>query len=220
MLTTIRLYGYFGRKFGRKFELAVSNAAEAVRALCVQLPGFEQEMANAHEKGVGFAVFYGKENLSQDNLLDPTGGRSIRIAPMVIGAKNQGIGSIILGVVLIVVGVWIGVGSGGTAGLVAQGLVSAGVGMIVGGVVQLLTPSPKVKQPSDGPNNQANYSFSGPVNTQAQGNPVPLIYGEVFAGSATISAGINIADNAYVPTADSYGGGTARWNEIARGAIP
>lgn len=36
-LRTIRLYGLLGARFGRKFRLAVSNPAEAVRALCAIL---------------------------------------------------------------------------------------------------------------------------------------------------------------------------------------
>ena len=48
----------------------------------------------------------------------------------------------------------------------------------------------------DGPDNGASYNFNGPVNTTAQGNPVPLLYGEMFVGSATISAGIYSEDQA------------------------
>ena len=48
----------------------------------------------------------------------------------------------------------------------------------------------------DGPNNGASYNFNGPVNTTAQGNPVPLLYGELFVGSSTISAGIYSEDQA------------------------
>ena len=42
----------------------------------------------------------------------------------------------------------------------------------------------------------ALHNFNGPVNTTAQGNPVPVIYGEMIVGSATISAGIYSEDQA------------------------
>jgi predicted phage tail protein len=38
-MVTIRLLGEAGRRFGRQFKLAVKTPAEAVRALCVQIPG-------------------------------------------------------------------------------------------------------------------------------------------------------------------------------------
>ena len=36
----------------------------------------------------------------------------------------------------------------------------------------------------------ASYTFSGPVNTTAQGQPVPVGYGRLIVGGAVISAGI------------------------------
>ena len=66
--------------------------------------------------------------------------------------------------------------------------------MTLGGVVQLLTPQQRALSVKDGPNNGASYNFNGPINTTAQGNPVPVLYGELIVGSATISAGIYAED--------------------------
>jgi predicted phage tail protein len=41
-----------------------------------------------------------------------------------------------------------------------------------------------------GPENKPSFLFDGPVNTIAQGHPVPVGYGEMYVGSAVISAGI------------------------------
>lgn len=40
-LTTIRLYGVLGARFGRVHRLAVQTSAEAVKALCINLDGLE-----------------------------------------------------------------------------------------------------------------------------------------------------------------------------------
>ena len=64
-------------------------------------------------------------------------------------------------------------------------MVSAGWGMIVGGVIGLLTPVPKTPGSADNGN---SYYFNGPVNTVQQGVPVPLIYGRCLVGSQIISA--------------------------------
>jgi len=68
-----------------------------------------------------------------------------------------------------------------------------------------LTPLPK----SSGGSDQA-FGFSGPVNTTAQGNPVPIGYGRLIVGSVVISAEIlasDIAVNYVPPTAGGVGGG-------------
>lgn len=188
-LRTIRLYGLLGARFGRKFRLAVSNPAEAVRALCVLLPGFQQYLMGAKAKGMEFAVFVGRQNLSKEQLHDPPGSDDIRIAPVLVGSKRGGILQTILGVVLIVVGVWTQ-----NYQLVFQGGV-----MVLGGVAQMLAPQPKGLGAKDSAENTPNYSMNGAVNTQAQGNPVPVAYGGhdtkgMFVGSAVISGGIYAED--------------------------
>lgn len=186
-LKTIRLYGAMGTRFGRVHRFAVSSAAEAVQAMCAQLPGFERYLTESKSKGLEFAVFRGKQNIGESDLTTPVGMEDIRIAPVPIGNKRGGVLQTIVGIVMIVVGVmtsWTGVGAA---------IGAAGIGMVAGGIVQMLTPMPKSGARDSG-ENEASYSFNGPVNTQAQGNPVPLCYGRMIVGSAVISASIKTKD--------------------------
>ena len=57
-MTTILLYGQL-RRFGRSFRLSVRTPAEAIKALCVQIPGFERFISNAKSRGIECAVFRG-----------------------------------------------------------------------------------------------------------------------------------------------------------------
>jgi predicted phage tail protein len=65
---------------------------------------------------------------------------------------------------------------------------------MAGGMQQLLAPSPKGLSSKDSAANSASYVFNGPVNTEAQGGCVPLLYGELEIGSAVGSAGIYAED--------------------------
>lgn len=193
-----------GARFGRvhRAHLDTNTPAEAVRYLCSQFPAARAYLTGAKDKGVGFAVFRGKENIDKDQLGEPVGSDDIRIAPIVMGSKRGGILQIILGAILVIVGAYFGQGWA----------VQIGVSMIVGGFVQLLTPVPKGGKAQDRPDNAPSYVFSGAVNTQAQGNPVPLLYGRMIIGSAVVSAGINAED--YSPATTGVGGGYAGgpWN--------
>jgi len=163
----------------------------------MQLPGFKRFLMEAKDRGMGFAVFHGRENLREDQLGDPPGNAPIRIAPMLLGSKSGGVFSIILGAVLIVAaGFFTGGAAFAALGAAGWGGVVAGIGvsLIVGGITQLLAPNPKGIGAKDSPANTPSYTFNGPVNTQAQGNPVPVAYGECWAGSAVISAGIYAED--------------------------
>lgn len=188
-LKTIRLYGKLGAKFGRVHQLAVANAAEAVRALCVLLPGFESHLANAPG---GYAVFYGKQNLAPDQLGHPSGSDDIRIAPVPAGAKSGGIFAVVTGIVLVAAGIF----TFGATSAVGMAMIAGGAGMAIGGAMMMLSPQAPGTASADSSANSSSYGFNGAVNTEAQGNPVPLLYGELIVGSAVISGGVYAEDRA------------------------
>lgn len=186
MLKKIRLYGVLAKRFGKEFRLDVENTREAMRALCVQVPGFEHFMLHAHEQGLEFAVFQDKQNISKTEIDMSTSAKVIKVVPRVMGAG--GALQTILGAVLVVVGIVVTGMSFGSAGAVGAALIGAGVGMMVGGIAQMLMPKIENQdQNQDG--NKANKGFGGAVTTIAQGNPVPVLYGQREVGGFIASAG-------------------------------
>jgi predicted phage tail protein len=74
-------------------------------------------------------------------------------------------------------------GLSATAGLALSGASYLGMGLLLGGASMLLAPD----VPDGSTASKAkNYLFSGPVNTVKQGAPIPLIYGRIITGSATV----------------------------------
>lgn len=208
MLKTIKLYGVLGKKFGKEFHLAVESTREAVKALSVQVPGFEQFMLTAHEQGLAFAVFQDDENISEDQIDFETGAKVIKIVPKVIGAGGNGVLQTILGAVLVVVGIVVTGMSFGSAGAVGAGLIGAGIGMMVGGIAQMMMPKmDKEDQNQDG--NRANKGFGGAVTTIAQGNPVPILYGQREVGGFIVNAGQFAVDTFSSADAGYTGGGSS-----------
>lgn len=193
-LTTIRLYGALGARFGRVHRLAVQTSAEAVKALCVNFDGLESYLMNAKKNGMVFAVFRGKRNIGVEDYQNLGGNNDIRIAPVMEGAKKAGVFQTILGAVMVVTGIAIATLSSGALATFGAGLAAGGVGMMAGGVYQMLSPQTKGLQGRDDPDNRPSYAFGGAVNTIAMGNPVPVLYGEREIGGAIISAGIVAED--------------------------
>jgi len=194
IMTRIELGGVLGKTFGKTHFRLISNIHEAARALAVTVKGFERFMNTSKQRGLTYAVFRGKKNIGQDDLAFPVTGEVIRIVPVIIGSKKAGILQTILGVALVAVGAIMTFMSGGTASPLAAGLMSTGVGMIAGGVIQMLSPQPAGLASKQDPDNHASYAFGGVTNTTAQGNPVPLLYGKRRIGGAIISAGIYVED--------------------------
>lgn len=187
---TIRLYGTLGAKFGRVHRFVCDDTAGAIRALCAMIPGFQQFLAESKERGLGFSCFIGKENISEEGLTYPVGNDDIRIAPIILGSGRGGFFQVILGAALIGLSFVPGLNAAVWAGASTTwaGLsFSLGVGMLLGGVSQLLTRQPKGLAGVESVDNGASYNFNGPVNVTAQGNPVPVLYGEMIVGSVTVS---------------------------------
>ena len=185
MLKTIKLYGVLAKKFGKQFKFDVANTREAMRALSTQVPGFENFMLHAHEHGLTFAVWQDKDNIDAKQLDLNTDASVIKVVPKIIGAGgNSGLLSTILGAVMIAASFIPGVGQA-----LAPVLLGAGIGMLVGGVAQMLMPKIDNTQNQNEDGNKANKGFGGAVTTIAQGNPVPILYGQREIGGFIASAG-------------------------------
>ncbi|MEO6147182.1 MAG: hypothetical protein ABIT70_09045 [Sulfuriferula sp.] len=183
MLRTVRLYGHLAKKFGREFKYDVASPMEAIAALKATLPGFEAHLIEY--SAPGYHVFTGRENIGVKQLSHPT-NETIKIVPAVAGAK-QGVLQTILGVVLIIVGVF-------TSEFGGEALINLGVAMVIGGVSQMLFAPPTPKDPgqNERADNRPSYSFNGAVNTAQQGNAVAVGYGRLIIGSQVIAAGLYV----------------------------
>lgn len=186
MLRKIRLYGRLAKFVGhRVLEADVATAAEAVRFLLANWPELERHMNDQH-----YRVSVGKYALDQEELHHPAGAADIKFAPVVAGAGA--VGRIIAGVALVAFSLLLpGVGAViGGALMTKIGLL--GGALIIGGVAELLTPTPKVPQGIDSQDDpRKSYSFSGIQNTSRQGTPLPRVYGRMIVGSVVPSAGVD-----------------------------
>lgn len=195
MLKTIELHGALADQFGKYFKLQVDTAREAAHAIAEQLPEFKRFMLTAEQAGMRFAIFLDEQtkerNIGEDDLDNITDAQTIHIVPRLMGSGGKAFGwlQVVAGAALLgpaALG-W------GFMGMSAYATAGLGVGLMLGGATSLLMPTPKLDvQDEDG--NRANYGFGGAVTTTAQGNAVPILYGERMVGGFLISAGIYTED--------------------------
>ena len=181
LVVLVMLYGVLGARFGRVHHLAVASGAEAIHALCVKIPGFKRFLRFSEERGLNYAIFRGKKNLSESEIgMRQDTVEPIRIAPIVIGSKGGGLFATIAGLALVVIG----------AVTQQYYLAAAGVGLMIGGIAMSMSPSPAGILDKEGDGNRPSYAFGGAVTTMAQGRCKPLLYGERDIGGALISVGV------------------------------
>ncbi|MGY2162133.1 tail assembly protein [Pseudomonas tolaasii] len=182
-MTTIKLSGSLAQKFGRlhRRQVASGDTWEVFRALKATIEGFEAEIRRLDRLGLRFAIFRNRKNVGTDEF-GMGGAREIRIVPVVEGSKRGGILQIVLGVVLI------------AASYFGAPTAPAGIALLAGGVIQMLSPQASGLKQSASPENMPSYAFGSAKNTTASGNPVPICIGDRRWGGAIISASIYAED--------------------------
>lgn len=194
-LVKVRLYGALAKAAGRKvFELAISSVREAITALHYLTDSRTTMYIDRTNDRVRWRVLVNNEQIDgdqpsvADELMIERAMETIDIYPVMEGAGN--FLGLILGVLMLIVGIVLAFTG---VGLMAFELIVAGVAGILGGLMSLFTkPSSTPKQKASKGN--PSYLFSGTVNTQDQGGPVPVCYGNAIIGSQTISAFVVSSD--------------------------
>jgi predicted phage tail protein len=207
-MKVVKVYGALRKKLGQcRFQFEADTPAQALKALCVNFPGLEKWLLDSENDGVGYRVTIGKEKLTEHNaglIVGPWSEREVfSITPVLTGA-GQGAGQIFAGIGLIALAVITGgIASAGVAlggfmgiGTVGTAVVGIGASLVLGGIAQAISPSPVQSTAITERGRDAakfeSFTFSGIVNTEKQGLPVPIIYGRCFTGSSVISVGIDV----------------------------
>ena len=208
-MKVVKVYGALRKLLGQcRFELDVSTPAQAIKALCVNFPSLEKWLVDSEKDGVAYRVTVGKQKATEEDvspLLLPFGEREVFSVTPVIAGAGRGLGQVLLGVALIGIAIaapGVGLFGGGSlgfgvvtgAGGFAAGLAAAagtiGIGLVLNGVAQMLSPTPKPPSFEEA-QKLDSFTFSGIVNVGRQGTPVPIVLGRAYAGSVVVSAGLD-----------------------------
>lgn len=222
MQQTVRLLGDLGERYGVEHEYHnLRTPAEAIKLLCINKPELMEELAEAHEHGIGYRMIQAGTDLDYADLKLPIGSNDLILVPVVVGSVDGGggVGKIIAGVAIVALSFGIGaafsagVALGGFLGIGAIATATAAIGasLILGGISQMLSPQPVIPTLSgmgraeatstDGPQSvtrgtdgKQSYLYTGAANTVGVGATIPVAYGEVLIGSNLLSANVEIAD--------------------------
>ena len=195
----IYLHGILAKKFGRLFKLDVKSAKEAAHALACQMPEFKQFMTQSEQMGYRFAIFNGKKrnkrtNIGEDKLDFETDSQVIHIVPKITCAGGSGGWlQVVAGAALIGAAFFTGGASLAAWGAMPTALFGAGIGLALGGVASLMMPTPQL-EPANEDGNRPSNGFGGAVTTVAQGNCVPVLYGQRMCGGFLVSLGVYTED--------------------------
>ena len=198
MLRKIKLYGHLREHTGLKeVEAYVDNVREAVNFLTCNWPKLESEIVQNN-----YHVLLDEDDISEEELAYPIGNASISFIPVVEGSGKFGRilgGAALLGLSFGVGGVFsnaltFGKGFGAsfaTASFGAKAAFGVGASLVLGGISEMLTPTPRIPEGQQTPESSA---FSSPLNVSIAGIPVPLVYGTAICGSIVVNTSVEIGE--------------------------
>lgn len=184
-LTKVILDGPLGKAFGKEWNLAVTTPNQALSLIDANRPGVQAWIRNNASKFANYRVTITDRNGKKHRIDDSTyqlqrdeQPAMIRFTPVVSGSSAAV--RTVVGAILIAVGLYTG----------QVWLTSMGASLMIGGLIEMLSPRPKKSNNTS--DDGTSYYFNGPVNTTAQGVPVPLVYGRCLVGSQAVSASVTI----------------------------
>lgn len=214
MMRNIYLEGELGDRYGREISANVDSVRDAFRLIEANYPDFKTYLVSCHEKDIGFTVeVAGNSVEKEEDLIFPIQSGDIVISPIPAGSKSGG--AKILTAIAIIAAVFLVPITGGQslyALAAAEGAtlavttafytaVSLSLSLAMTGIQQLMAPDPATD--SDEP---TSYMFNGSEQNVIEGDPVPILYGElrvpgrpiafsVINNARTYGSGINYGIN-------------------------
>jgi len=210
MKRNVYLEGEMGARFGKEFQIAADSFTEVFRCLKCNFSTFMPYLQECHEKNIGFILeVEGKpiKNEAEALLLYKEG--DMIITPVPAGSKSGPAKILAAVAVTVMTGGMAAFAAAGSAAFttaagtvtmgsigtgIAGGIVSAsgtilgqmalglGMNLAIAGIQQMMAPDPSTDNQQD-----ESYIFQGSKQNIAEGDPVPVLYGELRIPGRTIS---------------------------------
>ena len=188
MKRKVYLTGEMAHKFGPIHVVDVKTVKDALKCIDVNRPGLKEYFLESHEKNVGFNIQVAGKEIEESGLLLSLNEGDITVTPVIAGSKSgsakllaaAGIAALFFFNPTFGFKVALRTQAGFTAG--GNIVAAIGINLALTGIQQLLAPDPSVDA-----DEVSNYLLDGAVQNVIEGDPVPVLYGELRVPGTPIS---------------------------------
>lgn len=189
----IILHGYLKKLHPGEIFLSGRTAAEIMSGLLRMIP----ELKPRHDKGRQLVQVVGFN--TEESFFCPLSQftSEMHVVPAMTGGKGLGgIFRIVLGIVLIAVAIYFGPALGAIGGITLGGtsgvLFNFGVSLLLGGLLEMLSPAPGFG--SGGKNPVGSLYLGAQQNTTRIGTRIPILYGKFKVFGQILSYNVDAKD--------------------------
>lgn len=196
MMRKVILEGELGEKFGRTMSVKADSHQDILKCIDANRPGFRGYIISCVDNNTGFIVdIAGKNVEKEEDLLLPLKEGDVTITTVPAGSKS-GVSKIFAAIAIATLVLASAGAAAGAKGFMASikagatGVTAAGVAVnfstlqLMGlsiaanlglaGIQQIMAPDPATDDDSP-----TNYLYSGAQQNVVEGDPVPILYGEL-----------------------------------------
>ncbi len=195
MLRKLYLEGDMGEKFGKVAEVKAATVREIIQYLDANHDGVKDYLLEKDKQKIAFKIKIADQYVQDDReLLLPLDKGDIIITPIPVGAK--GAFKAIVGAILTVVGFIMGPTPLGMF------LMSMGLSLLSQGIAELMAPDPATDNDED---QKEGYLFQGSEQSVPEGNPVPVLYGELRVPGQAVSFNLRNSSEGLMSSTSNLG---------------
>ena len=194
----VYLVGEIEKRFGSEFSMYAKSYSDIIQCIDCNRPGFRKYLLDCYEKGIGFSVNFAGKDIEKEDLFIP-----IKEGDVTITAVPAGSASDALKVVAAIFLIWASGGFSAIAGgnvtwlqgmtsvfeagsWAAQLTTAIGITLLNQGIQGMLAPDPAVEEEQ-----AEGYLYTGSETIVVEGDPVPVLYGELRVPGQPISMALN-----------------------------
>lgn len=187
-MVKISLYGRLD-VYGKDIEVSANTAREAMSAVIAHMRRTNPELFEE-------TLFFQIRGYNCADALDVPleVDEHLHLMPAFVAGKKAGFFQLVVGAVLVVGGAFLGIPPN-----ISTALITAGLSLAVGGVIQFLAPAPKLDTQPEDTNPEASKYISGTANTTKIGTRIPLVYGTFPVYGQFLSINVQSKDVATGP---------------------
>jgi predicted phage tail protein len=219
MLRKVYLEGEIAQKYGKVFDMNVSSIRDVFNILQANFEGVRHYLVDCERKGINFSFqVAGKSIDSDQDLILPIEEGDVLVSAVPAGSKSGGgklFAALAIASLFMIPGA---IGAAGASGVLgsttAAGITTLNIGgnllaglainLAITGLQQLMAPDP-----STDTEEPASYLFNGSQQNVVEGDPVPVLYGELRVPGQPINFGVISSTRTYTANNSSNGGGFA-----------
>ena len=182
-MINLKIYGRLRKFIGKSsFEIEANSPRKAFNFLIANYENVED-----HIKDQEYCILVGGVKINED-MLDMQIESDVKIIPVLHGNLGPLL-PFILGGFSLAAGIKGSIFTIALSEAAKSFFTQLGIGLLLQGVSNLLTPPPSAGQQED-PRDQS-FVFSGLLNNTKQGVPINIVYGETLIGSTVVSSSVD-----------------------------